>query len=278
LPTAGSSHPRRLAARHPVATLLVTAIAFTWSTQAISLLLGWPVMPAKLGELVVLLGGAVIITYWTRGRAGVRELFAGLTRWRLGIGRYAVLLLAMPFLTVGVAAVTGTLQPPEGGWLTIASTYLLFLVYGALTANVWEETVWAGFVQRRLMNRRGLPAGSLLTAAAFFLIHLPLAFETDGWSGTSWADAAVTWAVLLAAAPVLRYLIGTLLIDTGGSTLAAGLLHASFNAAGALAVLRVGWQSVPALALLTLGVMVYRWRTGRSASAPAPVSRVPVTS
>ena len=32
-------------------------------------------------------------------------------------------------------------------------------------------------------------------------------------------------------APFFRYLIGMVLVDTGGSLLAAGLLHASFNAA-----------------------------------------------
>jgi len=264
--TASRVGPRRLAARHPVATLLVGAIAFTWITQAISLLAGWPVMPAKLGELVVLVGGAITITAWIHGRPGVRNLFAGLAKWRLGVGRYAVLLLAVPLLTLGVAAVTGTLQPPTDGWLNVALTYLVYLVFGALTANLWEETVWAGFVQSRLMARRGLLGGSLLTAVPFFLIHLPLAFETHGWKGTTWADAAATWAVVGAAAPIMRYLIGTLIIDARGSTLAAGLLHASFNAAGALAVLQVGWQGVPALAALTVGVVVYRSRRGLSAT------------
>jgi hypothetical protein len=42
------------------------------------------------------------------------------------------------------------------------------------------------------------------------------------------------WAILLVSAPFFRYLIGTVLIDTSGSLLAAGLLHASFNASGAL--------------------------------------------
>ncbi|MFI5898243.1 type II CAAX prenyl endopeptidase Rce1 family protein [Actinoplanes sp. NPDC051513] len=272
LPRSGLPRP----ARYPVATLLVGTIAFTWITQAISLLAGWPVMPAKIGELLVLLGGATTITYWINGRPGVRNLFAGLVNWRLGAGRYTLLLLAMPLLTLGVAAATGTLQAPADGWLSVALTYLIYLVFGALTANVWEETVWAGFVQQRLMTRRGLLTGSLLTAVPFFLIHLPLAFETQGWQGTTWTDAAATWAVLLAAAPFMRYLIGTLLIDTRGSTLAAGLLHASFNAAGALAVLQIGWQGVPALALLTAGVVAYRSRHGLSATHGVPAPDSPV--
>ena len=91
-----------------------------------------------------------------------------------------------------------------------------------------------------------------------------MAFETNGWQGTTWRDAFVTWGVLLVAAPFQRYLIGTLLIDTGGSTLAAGLMHASINAAGAMVIVPGGWQFVPALILLTLGVVGYRSWRGRS--------------
>ena len=43
-------------------------------------------------------------------------------------------------------------------------------------------------------------------------------------------------------------------------------MHASINAAGAMAVVPGGWQLVPALVVLTLAVaLVRRWR-GRSAT------------
>jgi membrane protease YdiL (CAAX protease family) len=229
-------------------------------------------MPAKIGELVVLLAGATWITARIAGRRGVRRLYAGLTRWRLGT-RYLLVVAAMPLVTVVVAAATGTLH--SGGWAAVVWTYLLFLVLGAVTGNLWEETVWAGFVQGRLMDARGLLIGSLLTAVPFYLIHLPLAFEANGWKGTTWQDAAIDWALLLLAAPFQRYLIGTLLVDTGGSTLAAGLMHASINAAGAMAVIPGGWQHIPALVVLTVAVGGYRWRRGLSISdgyAPALIT------
>jgi membrane protease YdiL (CAAX protease family) len=253
---------RRTATAHPVLLLLGAATVFVWVTQLGSAIVGVDLMPAKAAELLVLLGLAAAITRVTDGRGGVRRLFAGLLRWRLG-WRYLMIGLAMPVLTVGVAAVTGTLQAPPGGWLAVGTTYLFFLVLGAVTGNLWEETVWGGFVQGRLMARHGLLVGSLLTAVPFFLIHLPLAFENHGWAGTSWRDAAITWGVLLVAAPFMRYLIGMLLVDTGGSTLAAGLMHASINAAGAMVVVPGGWQSVPALIVLTLGIAVYRRARGR---------------
>jgi membrane protease YdiL (CAAX protease family) len=262
---------QRSAVAHPILLLLGVATAFVWLTQMGSALAGLDLMPAKLAELLVLVGLAVAITWATDRRRGVRQLFAGLLRWRLG-WRYLLLVVAMPVLTAGVGWATGTLHSPAGGWVSVGLTYLFFLAVGAATANLWEETVWAGFVQGRLMARQGLLVGSLLTAVPLFLIHLPLAFESNGWQGTTWRDAFITWGVLLVAAPFQRYLIGTLLIDTRGSTLAAGLMHASINAAGAMAIVPGGWQLVPALILLTLGVAAYRSRRGRSATdgyAPA---------
>lgn len=255
---------QRTAISHPILLLLAVATPFVWITQMGSAVAGLDLMPAKLAELLLLVGLATAIARAADQRRGVRQLFAGLVRWRLG-WRYVVLVAAMPLLTVTVAVATGTLDPPSDGWLVVALTYVMFVAIGAVTANLWEETVWGGLVQGRLMARHGLLIGSLLTAVPFYLIHLPLAFESNGWSGTTWQDALITWGVLLVAAPFQRYLIGTLLIDTGGSTLAAGLMHASINAAGAMAVVPGGWQLVPALILLTLGVVAYRRWRGRSA-------------
>ena len=247
---------------HPIAALLVPVITLTLGAQAVSLLNGWNVMPAKLLELVLLLGGATLITARVSGRQGVCSLYAGLTRWRIGAPRALMVLAALPLLTVATAALTGTLHAPDDGVVPVLLFYLLALSFGAVTANLWEETVWGGFVQTPLMARHGLFWGSLLTAAPFFLIHLPLAFEEKGWAGTTWQDAAITWMILLISAPFFRYLIGTVLLDTRGSLLAAGILHASFNASGALPVVSGGWQYVPAMIVLTLAVAAVRRRRG----------------
>ena len=55
-----------------------------------SALAGLDLMPAKLAELLVLVGLAAAITRATDRRRGVRQLFAGLLRWRLG-WRYLLL-------------------------------------------------------------------------------------------------------------------------------------------------------------------------------------------
>jgi len=264
---------RAFAERHPVATLCCVAIALVVPLQAALLVAGLDVTPGKLAELVILVGLAVLITTWIGGRRAVRVLFEGLTRGRIGAGRWLLLLLAIPILTAGVGAVSGTLRAPRGGWAQEAFSYVLILILIALTASIWEETVWAGFVQVRLMARHGLLAGSLLTAIPFALIHVPLAFEAEGWAGTSWQDALVNWAFLFGTAPFLRYLAGALLVDTGGSVLAVAVLHASFNASGGLSSVPGGWQYAPALVVLTLGVVAYRTARGRSfVAGDAPAS------
>lgn len=267
---------KRYAVTHPITALCVLAIGLTLPLQMGLLLAGLDVFPGKLAELFFLTGTAALITSWIGGRAAVRRLFGGLTIWRIGAGRWAMLLLAMPMLTVSVAVTTGTLHSPEHGWVAEALIYLALLFLILITASLWEETTWSGFVQRRLMDRHGLLVGSLLTAIPFGLIHLPLAFEGDGWAGTTWPEAFVNWAFLLGALPFLRYVAGVLLVDTGGSVLAVAFLHASFNASGALSVVPDGWQYVPALVVLTIIVSVHRLIRGRpltAGSVDAPESR-----
>jgi uncharacterized protein len=74
------------------------------------------------------------------------------------------------------------------------------------------------------------------------------------------------WALIALAAPFFRYLVGTQLIDTGGSVLAVGLLHASFNASGQMTAIPGGWQNIPAMIIVTLAVIAYRRYRGRLVS------------
>jgi len=244
---------------------LVILIVPTWSFYAVALLTGAPFMAAKLAELGFLILAPVLVTRCVGGPGAVRHLYRGLTRWRLGVPRYLMILAAMPALTLMVAVATGTLTAPAGGWANMALIYGVFVLAGALTGNLWEESAWSGFMQGRLMSRRGLLIGSLLTAFPFALIHLPLAFEADGLSGTTPRDVLITWGYLIALAPFMRYLIGTVLVDTNGSVLAAGLLHASMNASGALTAVHGIWQYPGALIALTLLVTGYRSWRGSSA-------------
>jgi membrane protease YdiL (CAAX protease family) len=252
---------RRLVAARPVAAFLVIAIGLTWLALILSIALLGNAVPGILAELLILLGTAVLVTGAADGKPGVQALFRQTIRWRVGAGWYVAAVLALPALTVLIAAATGTFHQPADGWATVAGSYLLnTLVIGALLGNIWEELAWTGVVQRRLMERHGLVAGSLLTAIHFALIHLPLAYADKGFAGTPWSDAAVTWGVLLVFAPLFRLLVGITYLGTGHSLLIVALLHASFNASEQtkLAVFDGAWQQIAAATLLLVVLALLR--------------------
>ena len=204
----------------------------------------------------------------------MRRLYAGALRWRLGVRAYAVILAALPVLTVIIAAAGGSLRSPAGGVLRDVALYLFItLVFGTLLGNLWEEIAWAGFAQTRLTERHGVLRGALLTAVPFALIHLPLAYEEHGLHGTSLGDAAVTWAVLILSAPFFRYLLGVTLAATGGSVLAVALLHASFNASGALASVHGWWPAY--VAMLAAAVLAGTAATGLRPGSTTAGTRQP---
>lgn len=253
-------------AAHPVTAFIVPAIGLTWLAQCLAILLLQDLTPGLIVELVLLLGLSVLVTAAAGGRAGLRRLFSGVVRWRVGAGWYAVALLAVPVLTLLTAVVTGTLRDPGRGWaLTVALYLVQAVLIGAVLGNVWEELAWAGVVQRRLMERKGVLAGSLLTAIPFALIHLPQTFAERGFAATPWTTVAASWGILFGFALVLRYLMGMAYSETGGSILILGLLHGSMNASARLDPVDGGWQYIPALVILTAVVAAYRASRSRAA-------------
>src|ERR671917_1675697 len=188
---------RAFAVRRPVLAFCLFAVGLSVSLMAALLIADVTVIPGKAAQLLILPGTALLITVWLSGRAGVKRLLASMLIWRIGIARWLLVLLAVPVLTLAIAAATGTLEAPPKRWLSIATTYLLTLLVLLITANLLEEMAWTGFVQTKLMARHGLLRGALLTAIPVFVIHLPLSYETNGLYRTRWEDALLNWALLL---------------------------------------------------------------------------------
>lgn len=237
-----------------------TVVRYTIAATVLGLvLLGVPALvglPSEPFLLVltygVLLGGSVL-TARRAGPGGIRLLFRGLLRWRIGWANAAVVVAAIPLATIGVAALTGTYVTPEDGWLPVINSYLVAtFVYGALLLNLWEETGWQGMVQRHFMGRYGLMKGSLLTAVPFAVVHIPLQIrDTSGMR-----EALVNVGVLFLMAPAARYLVARTDVATGGSLLAVGVLHASWNASGKLSVVDGDLQYVIGLAVVAVVALV----------------------
>jgi hypothetical protein len=138
----GAEHRGNFAQRYPLTMFLVLAFAIGVPGIVIPLLLG---VPSALGVLwlvfVALLGSSLLVTWLADGRAGVRKLLSRVVLWRFSAWRWAIILFAVPVLTVALAAASGTLTSPERGWAAEIGWYLFnTLIFGALTLNLWEET------------------------------------------------------------------------------------------------------------------------------------------
>jgi uncharacterized protein len=253
--------------RRPIAAFLVGAYGLGWPLLAVATVTDRQQGPLGYAfTFGALLGSALLVTRIADGPGAPRRLLARFLVWRIGVARWALVVAALPALTIGIAAASGTLQTPSGGWAAAGGSYLFQLVVvGALGANLAEEGAWSGLVQTRLTARHGLFRGAMLTAPLFAAMHLPLQFGA-GWT---WSSVAVGVTALLVIAPFFRYVLGETLVGTGGSLLAVGLLHASLNASASID-LPGGWQSLPAVVLLAVLVAVARRvRARRSRPVPA---------
>lgn len=257
-----------------VTAFTVIGVGLAVGVMMVPVVVGLPIEPFLLVALyVVLLGGAMMVARRT-GPGGIRRLFSGLLHWRIGVANWAIAVAAIPVLTIGVAAATGSYTSPEEGWTAVVLEYLyVTFVYGALLANLWEETVFQGLIQRNLTRGFGLLRAAAITAIPFAVWHIPIILAGGGTLRESLTAIAVTSV----ATAVMRYVIGRTDRVTGGSLLAAGVLHASFNASGKLPVTDNWWTYgialvVLAAAMLTVDVVRARATSARlyEMSPPAP--------
>lgn len=221
-------------AHRPLTAFLVLVAVVGWPLMSVPALTVHGVLPGgplpqepfALGTtLLVMLPAALWVTAVADGRPAVRALLRRAVQWRFGAGWWAAVLLGLPVLTLAVGAAAGQgLQ--TGDLLATLASGALSVVTAVLLVHLWEETVWAGFFQGRLERRHGFLAAAALTAVPFAAVHLPLAFTGDLTPGA----VGLAVGALFVLGVVMRLLVGATVRGAAGSLLAAGIVHASFNA------------------------------------------------
>lgn len=211
---------------------------------------------SSLALVLVLLASAVWSTHRTGGPAAVRELVARAVRWRVPASWFVVSVAALPATTVVLALVLGDrFRTPS--WSTVAAEVGAATI-AFLLINLWEETVWVGFMQTRLERRTRFFVAAFLTAIPFSLVHLPIRVITGEASSVS--DLASQLLVLVVLTTVLRTLLGALGRAGRNSVLLPALAHTAFNRSnnvdGIAADLLVGQQRTLAALAATLFVTV----------------------
>jgi membrane protease YdiL (CAAX protease family) len=241
---------------------LVMFAAFALVVGGVLLALSTVVEPDGPFLLAAVLGGlalpALVLTGRETGAAGVKALLRDCVRlprswWWLVLAGFG-----LPALAWIVGAALGGAQPLT--W-SLLGFYAVDLLIGALVINIWEEMAWTGYFQRRAMGRWGVVVGSIVTAAFFTALHVPLAFDGAASAGEVW------WNVLLIAGvgAGLRLLIARVDAWSGGSLLTVGVLHSSFNATES--VLDPAYDWVRIVVTVVVGVALVAVGRGRGRGA-----------
>jgi membrane protease YdiL (CAAX protease family) len=193
---------------------------------------GWPThWPALFGPAVA----AIVLTAWLSGRAGVLDLLARMSRWRIPLRWWAATLSPLWFLGVAlvVAAARGELPSAAefGRYSGLPAVGALGIALLAILAAVGEETGWRGFALPLLQRRYGALAAALLVTPIWAVWHLPLFLTVTTYR--DFAPLAYLGFVfgLACGSIVLTWLYNR----TGGSVLACSIWHGLFNVATATA-------------------------------------------
>ena len=213
--------------------------------------------------LLFQLPAAFLATYLADGSSGVRDLARRAIQWRIGIGLTAALAFALPLIAMALAFGVGGRWRADAG-ASVLLAYVWSVIERVAMINLWEELTWAGFFQWRLQRAHGLVRAAIITAIPFAAMHVAI-FRVDGPTTLS---SVVT---LLVFATLFRLAQGTVLAATGGSALAAALLHASFNSTNnregilyaSISGVDLAWEALAAALLLALVLAIRVWRARR---------------
>jgi membrane protease YdiL (CAAX protease family) len=187
----------------------------------------WPThYPALFGPAIA----AVVVTMWTTGRQGIRDLLARMTRWRVSLRWWLAALTPAAFLGLALIAMAGAGKAlpsvADFGWFSgipavgLAGV-LLFIFLGAMG----EETGWRGYALPQLQRRFSPLTSSLILAVLWFGWHLPQFFVISTYRDSSPVQYIGMLLGLTCGAVILTWLYNR----SGGSILLVGVWHGLYN-------------------------------------------------
>jgi membrane protease YdiL (CAAX protease family) len=207
--------------RHPLVTFFALASGFSWAAWILVRLS--PVFDAILNPSLGPLLAALLASALIGGRAEVRAWWQRASRWRGGLGWYALALL-LPLAINGAAAALAVLLGAPlptaaliAGWPALFINLLIYLVLGG---PLGEEPGWRGFAMSRLQMGRSALAASLILGILVVGWHLPLVLTGQ------------QPAVVLLATFAAQFIYTWLANRTNGSVLIVMLAHAAQGASG----------------------------------------------
>ena len=160
------------------------------------------------------------------GVAGYKELFSRLSKWRIDIRWYAVVLGA-PLLATGILSLLSLFSPEFTPALFTSSdkSGLIMMAVGVgLMVGLFEEIGWTGFGIPHLRQSYGIKTTGLMVGLLWGAWHFPPFWETNSF--TNMFPFALLLVRLFAWLPPFRVLMVWVHEQTG-SLLLTVLMHAS---------------------------------------------------
>lgn len=192
----------------------------------------WPThYPALLGPAIA----AVVVTAWTMGRPGLRDLGARLARWRVAPRWWLAAVSPAAFLAFGLIAlrVAGKPLPAVADFGRFSGTPTIGLVGVFLlitfVGSLGEETGWRGYALPQLQRRFSPLTATLILAPLWFLWHLPQFPVIGTYRDFGPAGYMGMFLGLTCGAIVLTWLYNR----SGGSILLVIVWHGVYNFVGA---------------------------------------------
>ena len=226
--------------KHSALTYFILTIIFTWGCMALAVYPGgFPITDEQFenaGALVyvaMLVGPSVaslLLTGLLDGRAGFRDLFSRLFKWKTDVRWYAVALLTAQLMITTILFGLSLLSPefrPAIFTSDDKAAVLLPAVAAGIVVGLFEELGWTGFAVPRLKKRYGILNTGLILGFVWGAWHFPPFWKSDTFS------AAVPLVLLLGQLfswlPPYRILM-VWVYDRTESMLVSVLMHASLMA------------------------------------------------
>ena len=217
---------------------------------------------------------ALIVAAVIEGAPGIRSLFSGLGKWRVGVG-YASFAVLVPIALFAVAVVATRLM--RGAWpdlgLLADVDYLPgigivpALILWLLTFGFGEELGWRGYALPRLQASRSAYASALLLGVIWSGWHLPAFFYRDTYMAMG---LLLGIPMLVFSVCVASVIITWLYNGTRGSLLMVALFHALFDF---FSVSEAGGESAPIIMSAVLVFWAVRVIKLHGAANLAPVAK-----
>ena len=247
--SANASSLKTFITQYPIRSYFTIAYLGAWIPLAVPVLAqnGLGILPFMVSDIVFVLlfifatlagptMGALIVTATTEGRPGLRRFLRRYIQVRYGIRWYLVTLFGIPLIALlagsvylGATAFTTALTQ----WSAIFTTYLPAVLAMMIIPSLGEEPGWRGFALPRLQKQYGPLPGSLVLGLLHGVWHLPVFLLIAGPAAMGpFSPSHFVWNTLMIM--TLTVLWTWVFNNARGSIFAAILLHAAFNAAGAL--------------------------------------------